>query len=104
MQWTRFEILLPLFFNDGRRVDVDTFLTTDEELINEFGATSNDRTVVHGRWTYGSITYSDQLARVRVDAEDTPANWENMRRIKEVLKVRFEQIEIWITAHRIELV
>jgi hypothetical protein len=41
---------------------------------------------------------------VRVDVEDTAPNWESMRQMKETLKTRFEQIDIWITAHRIEIV
>lgn len=47
--------------------------------------------------------YSDQLIRVRVDAPDVPENWEAMRRIKETLKARFDQHEIWVTAHRIDV-
>jgi hypothetical protein len=35
--------------------------------------------------------------------EDTPDNWQAMRLVKENLKARFEQIDIWITAHRIEI-
>jgi len=41
--------------------------------------------------------------RVRIDVEDVPENWATMRQVKETLKTRFEQIEIWITAHRIEV-
>jgi hypothetical protein len=48
--------------------------------------------------------FSDQLVRVRVDVEDSPENWESMRRVKESLKARFAQLDIWITAHRIEVV
>ena len=40
----------------------------------------------------------------RVDVEDSPENWQSMRNFKETLKVRFEQLDIWITAHRIEIV
>jgi hypothetical protein len=42
--------------------------------------------------------------RVRVDIDDTPENWEAMRAIKETLKSRFDQLDIWITAHGIEIV
>jgi hypothetical protein len=100
----RFEILLPLFYNDGRPVEPAKFLATDDELVKEFGATSTDRVVVRGQWMYQSTVYSDQLIRVRVDVEDAPGNWDAMRRFKEVLKQRFDQMDIWITAHRIEIV
>ena len=100
----RFEILLPLFYNDGRSIEPEKFLLTDGELIQQFGAISTDTVVVRGRWTYQSTVYSDQLVRVRLDVEDIPYNWEAVRRTKEILKSRFEQVDVWITAHRIEIV
>ena len=100
----RFEILLPLFYNDGRPIEPEQFLATDDELVALFSATSTDTVVVRGQWKYQSTKYSDQLIRVRVDVEDKPENWEAMRRVKETLKKRFEQLDIWITAHRIEII
>jgi len=99
----RFEILLPLFYNDGRPVEREKFLETDDELVRLFGATSTDTVTVRGQWLYRSTLYEDRLVRVRVDVDDKPENWETMREIKEALKTRFEQVEIWITAHRIEI-
>jgi hypothetical protein len=100
----RFEILLPLFYNDGRQIEPETFTATDRELVSCFGAVSADTVVVRGVWKYQSTLYSDQLMRVRVDVEDTQENRDAMRRIKEDLKARFDQIDIWITAHRIEII
>jgi hypothetical protein len=53
---------------------------------------------------YQSTLYHDQLIRVRIDVEDSPQNWESMSQLKLTLKVRFEQSDIWITAHRIDIV
>jgi hypothetical protein len=100
----RFEILLPLFYNDGRAVEREKFLQTDDDLVQLFGATSTDTIVVHGRWLYQSTLYQDQLIRVRLDVEDKPENWQTVRACKETLKARFDQLDIWITAHRIEVV
>jgi hypothetical protein len=100
----RFEILLPLFYNDGRQIEPEKFAATDDALVSQFGATSTDSVVVRGQWKYQSTIYSDQLIRIRVDVEDSPENWEAMRQTKETLKTRFEQIDIWISAHRIEIV
>lgn len=99
----RFEILLPLFYNDGRVVEDQKFIETDDELVATFGATSTDSVVVRGHWLYQSTIYDDRLIRVRLDVNDTPENWQKMRNIKEVLKQRFEQIDLWISAHRIEI-
>jgi hypothetical protein len=100
----RFELLLPLYYNDGRPIEKEKFLQTDEELVAQFGATSTDSVLVSGRWMYQSTLYADKLIRVRVDVEDLPANWEFFRSYKEALKQRFEQEDIWITAYRIEVV
>jgi hypothetical protein len=53
---------------------------------------------------YQITLYHDQLLRARVDVEDLPENWQALRELKETWKVRFEQLDIWITAHRIEIV
>ena len=44
------------------------------------------------------------LIRVRVDVENNVANQDAMRGLKETLKGRFEQLDIWITAHRIDII
>jgi hypothetical protein len=49
-----FEILLPLFFNDGRPIEREKFLQTDNERVQRFGATSTDTVAVRGRWLYGT--------------------------------------------------
>ena len=101
----RFEILLPLFYNDGRPQSSERkFLETDDELVQQFGATSTDTVVARGRWLYQSTIYQDQLVRVRIDVEETPENSQAIRTIKETLKARFEQLDIWITAHHIEII
>ncbi len=100
----RFEILLPLLYNDGTPIEPEKFLATDDELLHHFGATSTDSIVVHGRWVYQSTAYSDKLIRIRMEVEDSANNWDAIRQIKETLKERFQQIDIWITAHRIDIV
>jgi len=100
----RVEILLPLYYNDGRPIEPGKFVETDDELVQKFGATSTDAIVVRGRWLYQGTIYHDQLVRVRLDVEDSEENWQAVRAQKEILKSRFEQLDIWITAHRIDVV
>ncbi|MBI3985949.1 MAG: hypothetical protein HY343_03465 [Lentisphaerae bacterium] len=100
----RFEILLPLYYNDGRPIEAERFAETDDELLEDFGATTRETVAVRGRWKYQSTVYEDRLIRVRVDVADEPENWEFMRSFKEKLKVRFDQIDIYLTAQRIEVI
>ena len=67
----RFEILLPLFYNDARPVEGEKFLQTDDELVRLFGATSTDTVTVRGQWLYRSTLYDDRLVRARVDVDDS---------------------------------
>jgi hypothetical protein len=48
----RFEIVLPLFYNDGRPIEREKFVQTDDELVRLFGAVSTDSIVVRGVWMY----------------------------------------------------
>jgi len=52
----RFELLLPLYYNDGRSIEKEKFLHTDEELVAQFDATSTDSVMVSGWWMYQSYT------------------------------------------------
>ena len=59
----RFEILLPLYYNDGRPIEREKFVQTDDELVRQFGAVSTDSVTVRGLWRYQSTLYNDQLLR-----------------------------------------
>jgi hypothetical protein len=100
----RFEILLPLFYNDGRPIEREKFIETDDELVQRFGAVSTDSVTIRGLWRYQSTVDHDQLLRARVDVEDCPENWAAIRELKEALKSRFDQLDIWITAHRVDVI
>ena len=52
MNLKRFEILLPLNYNDGRPIEREKFLLTHRELIRQFGATTVDTTRASGTWVY----------------------------------------------------
>jgi len=60
--------------------------------------------IVKGHWIYQSTLYEDKLVRVWIDTEDIPSNLEFIRNYKEILKERFQQLDIWITAQQIEVI
>ena len=99
----RFEILLPLNYNDGTLIEAEKFDQTAEELSDRFGGITQDTVRITGAWKYGSARYRDDLLRMRVDTNDPIAN-AFLQAQKEVWKKRFEQIDIWITAHEIEII
>ncbi|MDP3029858.1 MAG: hypothetical protein Q8O04_10260, partial [Deltaproteobacteria bacterium] len=55
MKLRRYEILLPLLYNDGTKIEKGKFLLTNEDLLNKFGATTTDSTKIVGRWLYQNV-------------------------------------------------
>jgi len=45
----RYEILLPLLYNDSSKIEKEKFLITNEELVEKFGATTTDLTRIVGQ-------------------------------------------------------
>ncbi len=103
MPFERYEILLPLKYNDGTPVEPEKFQQTRRELVSQFGALTMDAPPVSGLWVSGGQEYTDQLIRFVVDTETTPDTDEFFRNFKEHLKERFRQIEIWMTAYPIRV-
>jgi len=100
----RYEILLPLFYNNGSTIEKEKFLLTQKELVERFGASTTDTTKIVGKWIYQNQLYEDKLMRIRIDTEPSNETDEYFRQYKELLKERFRQIDIWITSHEIDVI
>lgn len=98
----RYEILLPLRFNDGEPVPDDLIAETLLELEQEFGSVSSESQIIRGRWENEGQTYRDELVRVFVDVPDRQKNRKFFGKFKERLKQRFRQLEIRLTTYLIE--
>jgi hypothetical protein len=99
----RFEILLPLRYNDGRPIRSELIADTLLELEQRFGAISSETQTIQGRWRHEGKSYRDDLFRIFLDAPDVPETLAFLRQFKETLKNRFEQIDIWMTTYPIEV-
>lgn len=99
----RFEILLPLRFNDQEPIP-DTLLgETAIELRQRFGAVSSETQIIRGLWQQEGQSFRDELVRIFVDVPDTPENRKYFEEYKEQLKARFRQLDIWMTTYPIEV-
>jgi len=56
-----------------------------------------------GSWKYQGTLYEDRLLRLIVDVEGSRPADEFFREYKEVLKAGFEQIDVWISSHEVEI-
>ena len=103
MRKRRYEMLLPLRFNDGRPVGADRFYQTRIDLIAQFGCMSLEPGFVQGTWTHGGEQYEDELMRFTIDVDDTPENYQFFVAFKVVLLERFEQLDIYLVSFTVDV-
>jgi hypothetical protein len=100
----RFEILLPLRFNDGQPVPDELVGESILEIRQRFGSVTAETQVLHDEWQHQVEVYRDDLVRVFADVPDTAESREFFVTLKEKLKTRFQQLDIWMTTYLIEVI
>jgi hypothetical protein len=98
-----FEVLLSLRFNDGQPVPEEAVADTLLELEQRFGAVSCETQSIRGYWRHEGESYRDDLIRVFVDVDDEPEHRRFFLEFKERIKLRFQQLDIWMTTYLIEV-
>jgi hypothetical protein len=99
----RFEVLLPLRFNDGRDVPPEWIAEAVLEIVDRFGAASYETQKVEGHWRHEGVTYRDDLVRLVVDVPNSDENRGWMREFKERWKAKLEQIDLWVVSYLIDV-
>lgn len=99
----RFEILLPLRFNDGQPVPADLIAETLLELEQKFGAVSSETQTIQGFWQHQGQSYRDELTRIFIDVPEGEESIEYFADLKEQLKGRFRQLDIWMTTYPVQV-
>jgi hypothetical protein len=99
----RYEILLPLQFNDGRPVPAAVNHQTLSGLRKRFGGASAETQAIEGEWSFRGKVFRDKSARIFVDVPDTPESRAFFVRFKKILERRYRQLDMWITSYPIEL-
>lgn len=102
MRKRRYEILLPLKFNDGQPVPAEALYQTREDLIARFDGLNVLPHPLLGIWMHEGRRHEDESVRVTVDVEDTEENQFFFINFKATLLERFQQIEIYIVSYPID--
>jgi hypothetical protein len=102
--WRRFEVLLPLRFNDGREVPGEWMAEAVLEIVDRFGAASYETQKVEGHWRQGGVTYRDDLVRLVVDVPNTEDSQRWAKEYKARWKARLEQLELWVVSYPIDII
>lgn len=72
-------------------------------LRQRFGAVSFETQTIRGLWQDENDVYRDDLVRIFADVADDEKTRMWFVALKERLKREFQQIDIWITTHPIEV-
>lgn len=56
-----------------------------------------------GSWKYQGVVYEDALLRMTIDVQGSFEANDFFREYKELLKARFEQVDIWVSSHEIQI-
>ena len=101
--YRRYELLLPLRFNDGSPVPEALVDQTVDEIRERFGGISLESQSILGSWKTGSAEHHDENLRLFADVPDTAEHRNYFSELKERLRRRFQQAEIWIVTHPIDV-
>ena len=102
-KWRRFEVLLPLQFNDGREVPTEWLAEAVLQIVDHFGAASYETQKLEGHWRHGGVLYRDNLVRLIVDVPDSADSRRWMKDFKGHWRVRLEQLELWMVSYSIDV-
>ena len=103
MSFRRYEILLPIRYNNGQPVEDEKFDLVVEELTEEFGGVTVNPEELRGVWLQQGQRFEDLNVRVVVEVEDTLQASDFFVRCKEALKERFRQIEIRMVSYEVRI-
>ena len=63
----RYEVLLPVRFNDGKEVPDELLGEAVNEIVDQFNAVTFYKGAVEGQWRHGETLFRDDLALLVVD-------------------------------------
>jgi predicted nucleic acid-binding protein len=95
---------VPLLSNDGSTISGQLLAETFSELREKFGAASWETQTLQGLWEHEGIIYRDNLTRFFVDVSDLPEHRDFFKAFKEKLKHRFNQLDVWIISHPVDVI
>ena len=102
MRKRRYEIHLPLKFNDGQLVPAEVLYQTREDLLARFDGLNLLPHPQLGIWKHEGQRYEDESVRLTVDVEDSEENQFFFINFKAMLLERFQQLEVYIISYPID--
>ncbi len=102
----KYEIYLPLKYNDGKQIEPEKIKQIREDLISVFGAitVSSRSSPYQGTWKYGGVEYIDDIIKVEIVTSADKVTKKFLKDFKERLKESLRQVDILITTHGIQVI
>ena len=99
----RYEVLLPVRFNNGEDVPEESLGEAVNEIVQQFTAVTFYKEAAEGQWRHDDTLYRDELALLVVDIPDTTKNRKWMKSYKSRWKKRLDQLDIWMVSYPIDI-
>ena len=96
-----YDIFLPLYYNDGTRIESAKFQDLQSRLLDRFEGLTYFPQANQGSWKFGEITYRDEIVIYRVISDNPGGSREFLANLKERLKKDFKQQEILIIERQV---
>ena len=98
-----YDIFVPLFYNNGIAIEQIKFQELQDDLLERFEGLTYFPQANHGFWTFGDISYRDEIVIYRVISQDSAASREYLSDLKEHLKRELQQQDILIIEREVGL-
>jgi len=100
----KYEVYLPLKYNDGTDIEDEKFRQVKATLSALFGGLTMSSTAApfEGTWIHQGVEYKDMVIKLEIITSDDDKMEKFFRDYKETLKEIFQQKEILITKHEIQ--
>jgi hypothetical protein len=92
-----YEVYVPVFYNDGTRIERDKRLEIHRRLLNEFEGMTFFSQPTRGYWKFGGVTFRDRILIYRTLAPNALRARRFLRELKDWMKVELQQEAILIT-------
>ena len=102
----KYEIYVPLKYNDGTVIEAEKIRQIRVELIATFGAVtvSSQSAPYQGTWKYGGVDFIDDIIKIEIIAGADRKTEAYFKRYKPRLKRLLKQIDILITVQDIHTI
>jgi hypothetical protein len=102
----KYEIYLPLTYNDGTKIEAEKIKQIREELVDVFGArtVSSHHAPYQGAWNYRGIDFIEDIIKIEIIARADRKTQKFFRQFKERVKRMLKQFDVLIITQDIRTI